>query len=252
MEVDAFGQVAGPAVAVIGAWDPVLPVHEELFACLVDCARERSMSSLVVVLDPNPVLFVQGRPNWPVYNDTRWRTHFILQAGVDGVLRLRCSERILEAGVEDLMDQVLSHAQITELWLGASQTLGRRESGNFATTARVMSEHGITVKRLAPSTDAYTGSHARRFIQAGHLTRAIDLVGRPPCWSAPAHRRAELAWCPGMYRAHVLADFDHRVVDEPLAIELQPEDGGMASFSWPENVAHLQFLSGPSDPENAG
>ena len=66
MNATVHGQITKPAIAVAGAWDPMVAAHHELFEQL-DCqARRNGLSSLVVAIDPDPALVLRGRARWPV------------------------------------------------------------------------------------------------------------------------------------------------------------------------------------------
>jgi FAD synthase len=247
VEVHTKTSALSSAVAIIGGWDPLLTVHFDVFNSMQDRAKASDRSSLVVMLEPNPILYVQGASNWPVYNDLGWRVKLILDAGIDTVATVHCDETVLEKGIRDLLLSLQPHARITELWLGASQTLGRGDLGNATAIARVTRELGIELSRLGYALDSFLGSHARRFVLAGKLASAIELVQRPPTFARPAGDRLRLAWPAGRYRA-LPVDAAGRQIDEAIAVELISNDDGFAYATWPREADNLQFVTGPDDP----
>jgi hypothetical protein len=82
MQLQIRGHCANPSVVVVGAWDPYLQAHHELFRRMQNRARDDDWSTLVILLDPNPALFVRGAAHWPLYNDLSWRIRYILDSGI--------------------------------------------------------------------------------------------------------------------------------------------------------------------------
>ena len=251
MRATLHGHVSGPAVAVIGVWDPMLPAHTTLFEELRCYARERGLTALAVAIDPDPVRYLSGESELPVYDDAATRIRRILACGIDAVLRVRFCERDIDRGAADLLRVADPFIRIAELWLGARQTLGRMEAGNFATVDRLAAERQMRVLRL-PERRLETRD-VRRLLQSGRLAEAAGLVGRPPVWSRPRSGRLRLAWCPGPYRAFPIDDPAGGMVGSPLDVELIPDPTGVHSLPWPARRAkYLAFVLGPHDLSGGG
>jgi hypothetical protein len=206
----------------------------------------------VILLDPNPALFVRGAAHWPIYNDLSWRIRYILNSGIDGVAVVSCDEGILDQGIHDLFDCLSPQTTIRELWLGAQQTLGRGESGNVSAINQAAHSRGFHLHVLDYSLDSYAGSQARRQLQAGSVVQATELVKNPPTWCRPKAGLLRLAWPAGRYLATKVDDaVDPTLADEPIVLEFSPARDGLCTMDWPHDLAadSLRFIKGPADTD---
>jgi hypothetical protein len=214
-------------------------------------ARDTSHSSLLVLLDPNPVMFLHGAEHWPTYDDPTVSVRLILAAGIDGVLRVRFRKQDLEAGAADLLAVVFEHVRIAELWLGATQTLGRGDRGSEEGVSNLVEQHHIRLVRMSGSAPGL-GWDLRRLLASGCLHPVIEFVGRPPLWSRPRSGRVRLNWCAGVYKTVAVEDPTSRCEGCPVDIRLEPEGDGGSSFRWPDlRVKYLAFVAGPNDSTDA-
>jgi FAD synthase len=239
-----YGDLARPAVAVVGVWDPFLREHDELFRSLHAHARESGRSSLAIVLSPDPAMFLHGPERWPVYDDLRVRIKLMLRSGIDAVLHARFTSRDVGAGAMQFLECVHGVAPIEALWLGWRQTLGNGPHGDADAVALATERLGIEVTRLPAARVRNTARMARRCLIDGDLAGAIDAVGRPPVRSRPSAGRLRLAWCPGTYHAVPLTDACADPWGTPIPVRLTADGPGLPSLRWPDGgAAFLAFVA---------
>jgi FAD synthase len=241
-----YGRITGPVLSAIGVWDPILPGHVQLYRRLSEFARESSLSPLAIAIDPDPVRYLYGASECPVYNDVDARIAQMLSFGLAGVLRVRFLQRDIEATAADLFALLDEHIQIAELWLGARQTLGRLEGGNFETIMKLAETRRMRVNRLPLES---LGTHSvRQLLRTGHIVQALELVGRPPLRMYPKSGVLRMAWCPGVYRAVPIKDPNARIDGSSLELELTRPANGLPGLVWPDKqIKCLAFVSGPGD-----
>ena len=247
MKAISYGNGARPCLAVVGTWDPLLPVHYRLFAALCGAARERELSSALVLLNPDPIRFIWGVAELPIFNDVYTRIALIQDAGIDTVVLVRFLRRDLYTGPDALFDAVAPHISVAELWLGARQTLGRGEGGSFEGVARLCDRRGITVRRLLHA--QLQTIDVRDLLAAGKIAAACRLAGRPPTWSQPRSGRLRLAWRPGLYRTVALPVPTDDLQGRPrLSVRLLSDGNRLPMLEWPDRrLPYLAFVAGPDD-----
>jgi riboflavin kinase/FMN adenylyltransferase len=242
-----YGQIDGPAVAAIGVWDPLLPAHKDLFAQIRASAREWSLPTVAIAIDPDPVRYLWGPSDVPVYNSAAVRIERIRGCGMDAVLQVRFVKRDIDATAADFFAVVDQYARIAELWLGARQSLGRCEGGSFAAITELAAQRGMQVKRLP--FQRLDSRKVRDLLQAGRLAEAARIVGHPPVQSRPASGRLRLAWRPGLYQALPPPNSHPAAAGgELLTLELKKQPRQLPFLDWPDpRIEYLTFVCGPCD-----
>lgn len=234
----------GPSAAVIGSWDPFVPEHREVIEQLSFDAREKGLASVVVLLHPNPSLFVSGRHDWPVYDELQTRIRLVLSCGVDAVLLVYMLKADVDAGAEEFLTLLHSHLKIAELWLGVYQTLGTGPRGATAAINELAEQQQLHIVRMPPR--RLPTEDVRKLLAAGRLEDAIRVVGRPPVRLRPQGPRLCLAWAPGIYRAVALDS--PNLTGHVFTVELVKRSKGLPALDWPDRaIRYLAFISGPAD-----
>lgn len=248
MKATLSGQITTPAVTIVGVWDPFLAAHRQLFEEVSAYARQHGLASLAVVLNPNPVTFIYGPAEAPVYDDIHTRVQLMHCCGFDGILQIRFTKNDLNAAPGDFFDLIqASGITIKELWLGARQLLGRGPESSMEALQALCERREIQLRRL-PHAQLETET-VRGHLGAGRLVEATRLVGRPPLRSRPRSGTCRLAWSPGIYRAMPL-DTPQRQCESGNCIDvtLSAARDGLPAFSWPDRtIPYLAFIAGPGD-----
>jgi FAD synthase len=248
MRATMYGAAAGPSIAVAGVWDPLAPSHRELFEQLHCRARRNSLSSLVIVIDPDPARLLQGDAQWPVYNDLQTRVRLLLASGIDGVLHLHFARNDLSFGAREFFSLVTAHVALKEFWLGARQSLGRGPAGSQETIMEITRQYGIPVQhlpRLQPTGAPYD---IRKSLAGGRVAEIARLVGHPPMRGRPRSGIVRLAWQPGCYGVQALDSLTMHPTGPRMEAELVPARRGLSTLQWPDrSVKYLAFMKGPAD-----
>jgi FAD synthase len=248
MRATLYGKIVGPAIAVVGVWDPLLHAHQELFERVYCQARRNGLTSLAIVIDPDPALVMRGAAKWPVFDDVRTRIQRLRSAGIDAILHLRFVQDDLNAGVAEFFALVEAHATLAELWLGAHQTIGRGPNGSQQAILEAAEQRGIQLYRLPIVKLLPPPYEIRQSLAAGRVAEVVSWVGRAPIRSRPRSDTRRLAWCPGRYRALPLASLTAPTTEAPLEIELVDRPRGLPTFQWPHrDIKYLAFVAGPAD-----
>src|ERR1700722_14504844 len=225
--------VRTPALAVIGTWDPLLPVHKDLFQKLARKGAKTGLTPVVIILFPSPVRLLNRDPDICLeYTDLRARVALIRECSAVKILTVRMTREDLDASTRSFFDLIGSHIALRELWLGANQSLGRLEvcKGSKA------------------------GGMALRFLQVGKVRDAIKCAGNAPTWRRPRSGVLRLNWRPGNYIALPISrpSLDTVSTLAPILVKIMPARSG-ATLEWPApDVEWLSFVAGPADYVSAG
>jgi FAD synthase len=244
MRAELIGRVNGPSVVVVGSWDPFVPEHQELIEQLASDAREKGLASVVVLLDPNPPVFVWGRHDWPVYDELQTRIQLVFGCGVDGLLLVHMMKADTDAGAEEFLAILHSHLTLAELRLGIYQTLGIGPRGATAAINELAEQQHLRIIRMLPR--RLPTEDVRKLLAVGLLKDAIRIVGRPPVRRRPNSRLLRLAWAPGVYRAVSLES--PTMPTRVFTVELVNRAKHLPALEWPDRgIRYLAFVSGPAD-----
>src|SRR5215208_6410548 len=236
MKTTLYGRIDSPAAAIVGVWDPFLPMHERLCEDLAASARERSLTSLAIVLHPNPPALINGDRLFPTYEDVYARAWRLRAHGIDSVLLLRMARADADRGASAFFDAVLAAVPLAELWLGHRQTLGRGPSGAMSAIAELAASHGVRLRALppSPSEGASAAYEAVKLLGEGRLADAIGRVGHPPVWRRPRTGVLTLPWRPGRYRALPLASPGAAPAGPALTLSLDARATKPPALVWPD------------------
>lgn len=247
------GEVDGPAVAVVGSWDPLLNENGILCKMMTGYARRKQMRSVAIVLTPHPGILAFGRARFPHYNDFDSRVSILL-GWADAVMHVNMSRREMhEASAAQFLDRVRERLPLAELWMGAKQSLGTGPSGSGKAVLAATRERGIRLKVLTEVDLRPVQKEVRRCVLEGAMRDAAGVAGRPAVLSRPkAGRGARVAWPAGVYGAVALRAPDAAVDGEVREVRLSPRADGMSEVEWPDrSVRYLAFVAGPGDAAGA-
>lgn len=247
--------VCGPALAVIGTWDPLLDAHKELFRALVRRGGKAGLTPVVIILFPSPARLLNPDPDICLeYTDLRARVALIRECAAVQVVTVRMTTRDLDASTRSFFDLISSQIRLRELWLGANQSLGRCKQGSAAAISALARKRKILLRRLEVSKASKLGGMALRCLEEGRLREAIKCSGSPAIWRRPRSGVLRLNWPPGNYIAIPMIRPSLPPVSglTPILVKIVPAmKGGM--LEWPaRDVEWLSFLAGPADRRSAG
>lgn len=246
METYLYGKIDKPMALLIGTWDPLLVFQLDLVRKLVDFARANDMSPAVVMLYPNPTVYIQ-RQLPPVFDDLDYRLACFRAWGVEAVLHLRLRAEDLAAGFREFYGVLSQFGVLGHLWMHEHQTLGRGPTGSLSFIERFGRQAGFSLRRLRHDTDVRVGKgDVGRQLRAGALTEAIATVGRAPVWKRPEPHTIKITgWWRGWYAAMPLTDPFAEPDDAapPLRVRVGGLLADKAYIEWPApDIGWLRFV----------
>lgn len=187
MLVDPFDKiptVLRGGVVAIGNFEGVHRGHCRLLARLRERARQLGGPAVAVSFDPHPLRLL--RPD-SIFSSLVWterKEEILLASGADQVAILRTSKPFLDLSADTFFHQIIRdgfHAR--GMVEGRNFFYGKGRAGNV----QILGEECRQANMTFDVVDIVTGegeseissSRIRREIQAGHLHKAAELLGRP-------------------------------------------------------------------------
>lgn len=167
----------------VGNFDGVHRGHAALVGAAKRLARTVGGPAVAVTFDPPPVALLNP-PAWKLPLATLLdRAAALEDAGADHVVVLETDASLLalsaEAFFEDVLVRQLGAKAIVE---GYNFHFGRGRGGNVETLRRMSSEAGLAFEEVPPllhDGEAISSSRVRAAVNAGEMTLAAELLGRP-------------------------------------------------------------------------
>jgi len=170
--------------ATIGNFDGVHRGHQSVLALLRDAAKQIGAPTCVISFEPLPAEYFAPKGKTPSRLMKLREKYLQLEnAGVDQLLLLPFNSRLANTEAMDFVDQVLIEGlAIKHLLVGDDFRFGRNRSGDFEMLNQASVDHQFTIARTPTHSDAgerTSSTRIRQLLNAGDLTGAADLLGRP-------------------------------------------------------------------------
>lgn len=175
----------GPSAVTIGKFDGVHAGHRAVITRLVAVAAERSLSSVVVTFDRNPlsVLDPENCPE-PLLSNPR-KLELLGSTGVDATLMLTFQRELSELPSEHFVTSVLVDTLKAGLVLvGADFRFGARGAGTVELLRQLGATHGFEVLVIPDVTPdgrrRASSTWIRELLAEGRVVEAAQLLGSLP------------------------------------------------------------------------
>jgi len=166
----------------IGVFDGVHLGHREVLREVVERARARSGTAVVLSFSPHPQKVISSAQAPPLLQTFDQQAEMLEWLGVDLFIRLPFTRRLSLLTPRDFVRDVLVRSGIREVHVGENFRFGHRRAGDFATLLRLGQEFGFRV-REAPIVQfrgqRVSSTWIRNSLAAGRVSLAKRLLGRP-------------------------------------------------------------------------
>ena len=173
----------GPCAITIGNFDGVHRGHQQIMQRVRAIAREHAWKAAVLTFHPHPSKLVAPARAPLLLTTPEERARLLLEQGIDEVLILPFTPGVAKLAPEEFVRQILAEKlKARAVLVGDNFRFGNRAAGDAHTMTELGRKYGFTTDVLEAVTwrgRIISSSEIRRAIQAGEVSLACRLVGRP-------------------------------------------------------------------------
>ena len=173
----------GPTVVSVGNFDGVHRAHQAVLNDIVARARQQSATSVAIAFEPHPVRILRPDSGLKLLTPTPEKLHLLEATGLDAVLLLPFGRDLSLLTPRQFVDRILrKKLHAIEVHEGYNFHFGHKAAGNVHTLREFGREMGFAVNVFEEMTirgESVSSSHIRQLLQAGRVSRARHLLGRP-------------------------------------------------------------------------
>ena len=173
--------LARGCVATIGNFDGVHRGHKTIIDQVRSKATELNVPSVVVIFEPQPREFFQGKEAPPRLMPFRQKFEALLAEGVDVVLCIQFNERFRSYSAMDFIEEILIRGLgVHHLVVGDDFRFGCDRAGDFNLLEQVGDERGFTVENthtVMVDGERVSSTRVRNLLNVNGLEQAEILLG---------------------------------------------------------------------------
>src|SRR5437588_2597903 len=173
----------GPTVVTVGNFDGLHRAHAAVLKEIVRRAREQSAKSMAVTFEPHPARILRPDAGLKLLTPTPEKLRLLEATRVDAVLLLPFARDLSLMTPHQFAHEILkNHLKAREVHEGYNFRFGHRAAGDVNALANFGREMGFEVKtypEMKLRGEPVSSSHIRKLLQAGRVSRARHLLGRP-------------------------------------------------------------------------
>lgn len=198
------GQTLRPyAVGTIGNFDGHHLGHQALLRQVIETARQKEGTALVLTFDPHPVKILAPHADFRFLTDEHEKLARFDQAGIDEVVLLEFTPAFAALTPELFAELVLFKGLgLKEVFVGQHFAFGHKRTGKIEDLQRLGEQFGFIAHPTLPVTldgGIVSSTRIRQLIIAGQVAQTAKLLGRPYTLSgivAPGEGRGRTLGCP--------------------------------------------------------
>ena len=173
----------GPTILSIGNFDGVHRAHRHVLDEIVRRARQAGAKSVAVTFEPHPIRILRPDSELKLLTPTPEKISLLEASGLDAALLIPFTRDLSLMTPHQFAHDILKkglHAR--EVHEGYNFHFGHKAQGDvemLAAFGREMSFEVKTYPEMKLRGESVSSSHIRKLLQAGRVSRARHLLGRP-------------------------------------------------------------------------
>lgn len=170
-------------ILTIGVFDGVHIGHQHIIKKVVNIAKARRDTSVVLTFDPHPLRLLKPEEAPPFLTSLQHRLRLIAQLGIELCLVLNFDARLAGSSPEKFIKNILvERIGASEVLVADNFVFGKDRSGDVPRLQALGSKYSLLVKGFEPikfDGQPISSSRIRTLIERGQLRDAAKLLGRP-------------------------------------------------------------------------
>ena len=170
-------------VLTIGNFDGQHIGHRQLLATVVQCARERQGTPMVLTFDPHPVLVLSPGSTFQFLTSPTEKLAWFETQGVEHLVVLHFTKTFAALSPREFVFSILRDGLgVKDLFVGEHFVFGKDRAGNTETLRTLAGQAGFQVHLVKPVSSWETivsSTRIRQFIRTGKMEQAMQCLGRP-------------------------------------------------------------------------
>ncbi len=190
-------------VGTIGNFDGHHRGHHALLQRVIETARKKEGTAVVLTFDPHPVKILAPQADFRFLTDGHEKLARFEQAGIDEVVLVEFTRTFASLTPELFAEQVLYNGLgFKEIFVGQHFAFGHKRAGKIDDLRRLGEQFDFMVHPTPPVTldgGVVSSTRIRQLIMAGQVDQAMLLLGRPYALSGiviPGDGRGHTLGCP--------------------------------------------------------
>ncbi|MDR1871886.1 MAG: riboflavin biosynthesis protein RibF [Deltaproteobacteria bacterium] len=176
----------GRTVLTIGVFDGLHLGHQALIRQVIDRAKAKDATSLVLTFEPHPLVVLSPAGAPEILTTFEQKARLLETLGLGAIGRLRFDQAMSDLRALDFLNDILAkRAKLIEVFMGPDFHFGRGAEGNLdlikkwgGALAAPVKVRPISEVR-GPREETYSSSHIRGLIKVGLVKEAASILGRP-------------------------------------------------------------------------
>jgi riboflavin kinase/FMN adenylyltransferase len=173
----------GPCAITIGNFDGVHGGHRKILRRVAALAREEGWKGAALTFDPHPAKLLAPSNAPRLLTTLEQRTRIMLEEGIDQILILPFTLEVAALTPEEFVREILvGKLGARAVLVGSNFRFGKRAAGDAATLEQLGERYSFETDILAPviwRKRIISSSEIRRLIEAGDVSTACRMLGRP-------------------------------------------------------------------------
>ncbi len=173
-----------PSVCTIGVFDGVHRGHQALMGRVVEVARERDATPVVVTFDRHPLELIAPGKEPPLITTPRQRAEAMEEVGIELLLVLRFDDALRHLTAEEFVQHVIDGALgAVHVVVGGNFRFGHEHAGTVDRLREMGTTHGFTVEVVdlifLDGHEPVSSTVIRNEIREGRVDSVATKLGRP-------------------------------------------------------------------------
>lgn len=169
-------------VLTIGNFDGQHLGHRYLLSTVVNFARERGGTPMVLTFDPHPVQVLNPKINFQFLTASEEKLTWFESVGVEHLVILEFTKSFAALSPEEFVQSILCDGLgVCDLFVGEHFVFGKGRAGNTVTLTQLGKSANFQVHFLKPLGNencVVSSTRIRTFIQQGKMEEAGECLGR--------------------------------------------------------------------------